>query len=89
MSHPSAAQSRLGPTDVGALAPPSDTSPASGGDRIVRGIIVALLTAGLLAVLSAAWSGKADRRDVDRVEAKLDRVLDLLCAEKQNARACQ
>lgn len=71
------------PPTAAVASPPSQT------DRAVRGVLIAFVTAGLIGIAGAFVSSKADRRDVDRVEAKVDRILDVICADKPAARACQ
>ena len=51
--------------------------------------VLGILTAIMLSLLATAWSSKADRIEVDALNAKMDRVLDLLCAAQPAARACK
>lgn len=51
--------------------------------------ILALAISGLLALTTIAWSSKADRQEVDALRFDVQRVLDLLCADRPAARQCQ
>lgn len=58
-----------------------------------RRVAVGVVTTILGLILLGAWSAKVDRGEYDlhvqREEAKLEAVLDLLCADKPTHRRCR
>lgn len=66
------------------------TEPAK---KFALGILASILAGVALPIVFAQWNGKVDRSDFDlhvqREEAKIEAVLDLLCEDKPTHRRCR
>lgn len=60
--------------------------------RVTGAILLAIAAPIIVAILVGAWTSKesaADHNaDIARISSDVQRILDVVCADKQGARAC-
>lgn len=51
--------------------------------------VIGLISVLTLFLFATAWSSKADRADVEQIRFDVQRILDVVCDGKPDARACK